>query len=229
MEQDGYSWWCDRIRQMLTMFDGIRLDHFRGFESFWSIPADYPSAKNGHWEPGPGMKLIQKFRSIADGKLIVAEDLGDITPEVAKLVESSGFPGMRVIQFGFLGDSSSIHRPHCYSKNTVAYTGTHDNNTLLGYLWELDEKNKKNLLAYCGYTDPDWERGYDAVIRSLFASHADFVILPVQDLLKYGSDTRLNIPGKADGNWQYRMTREQMNSIDRSFWKKMNLLYSRTI
>lgn len=229
MEQDGFRWWCDRMEHMLTMFDGVRLDHFRGFEAYWAIPSDAPSAKHGHWEQGPGMKLIEKFREIAGEKLIVAEDLGEITPQVEQLVKDSGFPGMKVVQFGFLGDDSSIHRPHHYHQNTVAYTGTHDNNTLLGFLWELDEQNKRTLLEYCGYTDPDWEQGYDHVVRSLFVSGAGLVMLPVQDLLKYGSDTRLNIPGKADGNWQYRMTREQMNSIDRTFWKRLNRLYSRSI
>ncbi len=229
MEEDGFSWWCDRMKHMLTMFDGVRLDHFRGFESYWAIPSDASSAKQGHWEQGPGMKLIQKFKEIAGNKLIVAEDLGDITPQVEQLVSDSGFPGMRVIQFGFLGDSTSIHRPHRYEKNTVAYTGTHDNNTLLGYLWELDEQNKKELLEYCGYENPDWERGYDNILRTLFSSSADLVILPIQDLLRYGSDTRLNIPGKPDGNWQYRVTKEQLNSIDRSFFKRLNKLYGRTL
>lgn len=227
MEENGYQWWCDRMSHMLTMFDGVRLDHFRGFESYWAIPAEAPSAKNGSWQKGPGMNLIEKFREIAGDRLIVAEDLGEITPQVEQLVQDSGFPGMRVLQFGFLGEGDSIHRPHHFTSNTVAYTGTHDNNTLLGFLWDLEEDKKKMLLEYCGYTDPDWERGFDSIVRTLFASSAGLVILPVQDLLKYGSDTRLNIPGKADGNWQYRLTREQLDRIDRSFWRRLNQLYSR--
>lgn len=217
------------MKHMLKMFDGVRLDHFRGFEAYWAIPAPTPSAKNGSWQKGPGSKLIEKFRQIAGDRLIVAEDLGEITPQVEQLVQESGFPGMRVIQFGFLNDGDSPHRPHHYCNNTVAYTGTHDNNTLLGFLWELEADKKKTMLEYCGYTDPDWERGFDSIVRTLFASSAGLVILPVQDLLKYGSDTRLNIPGKADGNWQYRMTREQLQSIDRSYWRRLNQLYSREL
>ena len=229
MEKTGYQWWCDRMKHMLKMFDGVRLDHFRGFEAYWAIPAPTPSAKNGSWQKGPGSKLIEKFRQIAGDRLIVAEDLGEITPQVEQLVQESGFPGMRVIQFGFLNEGDSPHRPHHYCNNTVAYTGTHDNNTLLGFLWELEADKKKTMLEYCGYTDPDWERGFDSIVRTLFASSAGLVILPVQDLLKYGSDTRLNIPGKADGNWQYRMTREQLQSIDRSYWRRLNQLYSREL
>ncbi len=227
MRQDGYRWWCDRMKHMLTMFDGVRLDHFRGFESYWGIPASAPSAKNGSWHKGPGMELIQRFQKIADGSLIVAEDLGEITPQVEQLVEQSGFPGMRVIQFGFCGEGDTPHLPHHYGHNTVCYTGTHDNNTLLGFLWELEEEKKKRMLDYCNYHDPDWERGYDSIVRTLFASHSDLVILPVQDLLKYGSDTRLNIPGKADGNWQYRITAEQLQSIDRGYYRHLNELYGR--
>ena len=227
MEQDDYEWWRRRMEHMMHLFDGVRLDHFRGFESYWAVPADASSAKNGRWQQGPGMKLIKKFQQIAGENLIVAEDLGEITPQVERLVKESGFPGMRVLQFGFLGEGDSSHRPHHYCHNTVAYTGTHDNNTLLGFLWELETEKKKRMLEYCGYTDPDWERGFDHIIRTLFASSAGLVILPVQDLLKYGSDTRLNIPGKADGNWQFRITREQMERIDWSYWRRLNELYSR--
>ena len=159
--------------------------------------------------------------------MIIAEDLGDITKEVIDLVEYSGFPGMRVFQFGFLHDGDTPHKPHNYINNCIAYTGTHDNNTLLGYVWELDEYNRKNMLEYCGYTDANWDRGYDSIIRTIFMSNAGLVILPIQDLLGYGSDTRLNIPGKADGNWQFRITRQQLNSIDRNKYRKLNSMYKR--
>ena len=155
------------------------------------------------------------------------KDLGDITPAVHKLVRDSGFPGMRVLQFGFLGDESSPHLPHNYPAHCVAYTGTHDNNTLLGYVWELDEGTRRRLLAYCGYSDEDWDRSYDAILRTMFGSHADTLILPIQDLLLYGSDTRFNTPGRSKGNWSYRLTREQLHSIDREKLRAWNHLYGR--
>lgn len=227
MAADGYAWWCDRLRHALTLFDGVRIDHFRGLESYWAVPGDAKTAREGEWRKGPGMALIRKLQEVAGERLIIAEDLGDITPEAAALVKESGFPGMRVFQFAFLGDDDNPHLPHNYVPNCVAYTGTHDNNTLLGYLWEMDDASRRRMLEYCGYTSPDWTAGCPAVVRTMFRSAAGLVILPIQDLLGYGSDTRLNIPGKADGNWQYRVTREQLDTIDRARFRRLNTLYKR--
>ncbi len=229
MEKDGFSWWRARMKHMFNLFDGVRIDHFRGLESYWRIPADAETAREGKWVKGPGKAFIDMLHEITDDKhFVIAEDLGEITQEVIDLVEYSGFPGMRVFQFGFLGDDDNPHKPHNYPNNCIAYTGTHDNNTLLGYVWELDDARRKSMLEYCGYTSPDWDRGYDAVLRTMFASHAGTLILPIQDLLGYGSDTRLNIPGKADGNWQYRVTADQLNGIDRAKFRRFNTLYKRT-
>ncbi len=227
MKKNDFSWWKDRIKHMTGIFDGIRIDHFRGIESYWSIPGDAKTAKEGHWEKGPGMELVNAIKEAAGDALIIAEDLGDITPEVVEMVKESGFPGMRVFQFAFMGDSSTPHRPHNYINNCVAYTGTHDNNTLLGYLWELSDYDRKEMLEYCGYHDADWTSGCEAAIRTMIRSHAGLVIMPIQDLLGYGSDTRLNIPGKSEGNWAYRITKEQLNSIDKKRFKRLNELYSR--
>ena len=226
MKADGYRWWLDRMNFMLDLFDGVRIDHFRAFSSFWSVPYGDETARNGHWEIGPGMDLISKFKELAGDKLIIAEDLGDIDEDVIKLVEDSGFPGMRVFQFGFFGGDST-HRPHHYINNSVAYSGTHDNNTLLGYLWELSDQSRKEMLTYCGYTDADWEKGFDSMLRTLYVSSAGLLILPVQDLLGYGSDTRLNTPGKADGNWSFRITKDQLNSINKEKFIKLNKTYFR--
>lgn len=226
MKKDGYKWWCDRISHMASMFDAVRIDHFRGIESYWAVPADAETAKEGEWKKGPGMELISAIKKAAGDTEIIAEDLGDITPEVYKLVQDSGFPGMRVFQFSFLSDDNNIHLPHNYPNNCVAYTGTHDNNTLLGYLWELDDEARTKMLSYCGH-DGDWESGLKSIIRTVMASHAGLVIMPIQDLLGYGSDTRLNIPGKAGGNWQYRITKEQLDSIDRNYFKRLNEMYRR--
>lgn len=237
MRKDGYTWWADRMTHMLKLFDGVRIDHFRGFESYWSIPAAATSAKEGQWKRGPGMPLVRRLQQVAEdiraesGRevLIVAEDLGESTPALAKFVKASGFPGMRVLQFAFDGDPGNIHLPHNHTPNTVAYTGTHDNNTLLGYIWEADEATRRRTLRYCGFTGQDWNcpDSYRAVIRTLFASCAGMAILPLQDLLGYGADTRLNIPGNPEGNWRYRITAAQLNTVDRDFCRELNQLYGR--
>ncbi len=227
MKRDGFAWWRERMRFMLELFDGVRIDHFRGLESYYAIPAGETTAKNGRWVKGPGMDLIEAIRSLCEGKLIIAEDLGVITPEVQALVKESGFPGMRVLQFGFMGEENSPHLPHNYPNNCVAYTGTHDNNTLLGYVWELDDGARAEVLRYCGYEGEDWDKCYPSVIRAMFASHAGLLMLPVQDLLLYGSDTRLNTPGKSDGNWSYRITKDQLREVNAVCYREWNRLYAR--
>ncbi|MCI5970987.1 MAG: 4-alpha-glucanotransferase [Oscillospiraceae bacterium] len=227
MKKNGYKWWIDRIKHMLKLFDGIRIDHFRGLESFWAVPANAETAAEGKWVKGPGIDFIKAVKKAAGGKMIIAEDLGEISKDVEKLVDDSGFPGMRVLQFGFLSFDDNVHLPHNYIKNCVAYTGTHDNNTLLGYLWELEADKKKYLLKYCGYDSENWEAGFSSIVRTLFASSADTVIIPVQDLLKYGSDTRLNTPGTSENNWLYRVTKEQLLSVDKNFYRSLNQIYKR--
>lgn len=227
MQSDGFSWWKERISFMTELFDGVRIDHFRGIESYYSIPADAETAKDGVWCKGPGLALIDAIKSVSGDRLLIAEDLGDITDAVHELVEKSGFPGMRVLQFGFQGDSDSPHLPHNYKNNCIAYTGTHDNNTLLGYVWELDADTRKRLLSYCGFEGDDWNSCYDSILRTMFASHAGLLILPVQDLLLYGSDTRLNVPGRSGGNWSYRITRGQLDGINRNKFRKWNSEYGR--
>ncbi len=227
MQSDGFSWWKERISFMTELFDGVRIDHFRGIESYYSIPADAETAKDGVWCNGPGLALIDAIKSVSGDRLLIAEDLGDITDAVHELVEKSGFPGMRVLQFGFQGDSDSPHLPHNYKNNCIAYTGTHDNNTLLGYVWELDADTRKRLLSYCGFEGDDWNSCYDSVLRTMFASHAGLLILPVQDLLLYGSDTRLNVPGRSGGNWSYRIIRGQLDGISRDKFRKWNSEYGR--
>lgn len=228
MKSENYKWWRERMSFMCELFDGVRIDHFRGFESYYSVPSGEKTARNGKWVKGPGIDFINAIKKTCEHRLIIAEDLGIITPEVHKLVAESGFPSMRVLQFGFLGDDNSPHMPHNFNSNCVAYTGTHDNNTLLGYVWELDEATRRKLLAYCGYDGADWNKGYNAILRTMFQSHASTLILPIQDLLLYGSDTRLNTPGKSDGNWSYRVTWEQLSTIDRKKFRDWNRLYGRS-
>ena len=227
MEKEGFRWWKDRISAALELFDGVRIDHFRAFESFWAVPGTEKTARNGKWVKGPGMKLINAIKSVSEDKLIIAEDLGDITKEVVELVEESGFPGMRVFQFGFLGGETP-HKPHNYINNSVAYSGTHDNNTLLGYLWETPQDIKTDVMNYCSCPAEMWnEKGCDAIIKTIMASNAGLAIFPIQDLLGYGNDTRLNVPGRAEGNWLYRITKEQLNLIDKNKYNYLNRLYGR--
>lgn len=227
MKEDGYKWWLDRLKHNFSMFDGVRIDHFRALESYWAVPANAETAKEGKWVAGPKMDFIRKIWEIQGDNFIIAEDLGHITKEVEQLVNDSGFPGMRVFQFAFVNDENNPHLPHNYVNNSIAYTGTHDNNTLLGHLWELESGTKRKMLEYCGYTHENWEAGYDSILRTMYASNAGLLMLPVQDLLGYGCDTRLNTPGTAEGNWQYRVTKEQINSINKDKFRRFNELYKR--
>ena len=229
MAEDGFKWWRERIGFMCELFDCVRIDHFRGIESFYTCDPDAENAKNGRWVKGPGMALINAIKEAAGDRMLIAEDLGIITPEVEKLVRDSGFPGMRVLEFGFAEGTDNPHLPHNYEKNTVVYTGTHDNNTLLGYVWELDGATRRRLLDYCGYTGQDWNsrEAYTSVIRTMLESHADTVIFPLQDLLLYGADTRMNTPGVKEGNWAWRVTRDALSGVDRGELRRMNALYGR--
>ena len=227
MKENDYAWWVDRIKFMSVYFDQIRIDHFRGLSSFYATPFGAENAKAGKWMKGPGESLISKMNCICDKSFYIAEDLGELDEEVKDLLDYSGYKGIRVLQFGFLSDEDNIHLPHNYNKNIVSYTGTHDNNTLLGYIWELDDKRRKHLFSYCGYQGDDLTIGFDSIIRTLFQSHADTVILPIQDLLQFGSDTRMNTPGTLKGNWMYRITKEQLMQIDREKYKSLNRIYRR--
>ena len=225
MKEDGYRWWRDRIRWQLTLFDGIRIDHFRAFSAYFSVPADAKTAKGGHWVKGPGLPFVKIIKKEAKEKLIIAEDLGDIDEDVVSLLKASGLPGMKVFQFAFLAEDS-VHKPHFYPENCVAYSGTHDNNTLLGYLWELSDDTRRYMLDYCGHRG-EWQSGCDSILRTLLRTPAERVIFPIQDILGYGADTRMNTPGVPDGNWAYRVTAEQIGGIDRGYWKWLNHLYGR--
>ena len=223
MAQDGFSYWKERLSYTLSLYDGVRIDHFRALAAYWRIPAGAESAREGEWVKGPGKAFIDAVRPLAKEKLILAEDLGIIDDDTRDLLRYSSFPGMAVIQFAFDQNPGNTHLPHNYEKNLVAYTGTHDNNTLLGFWWEMGEDERREAMAYLG--DP--KDPCDATLRALWMSPASLVIVPVQDLLGYGADTRINTPGRADGNWRYRVTREQLRQIDKARFRLLNHLYSR--
>lgn len=227
MKKDGYSWWLTRFDFYNKFFDGVRVDHFRAFQDFYSIKSGEATAKNGVWKKGPRLPFINAVKKAYPNLFIIAEDLGVITQEVKTLVEKSGFPGMRVLQFGFLGDENSPHLPHNYVNNSVAYTGTHDNNTLLGYMWELDQNTRLKVLDYFNISYDNFNNCYDDIIKAMLASSAGLTIFPIQDLLKYGSDTRLNTPGVSTNNWGYRLTNSALEKIDKQTLYHFNKLYSR--
>ena len=225
MAKDGYEWWIHRMKEALARYDIVRIDHFRGFESYWRIPSGDETARGGKWAKGPGMAIFKAMEQ-ALGKLpVIAEDLGIIDEKVENLLQKTGYRGMRVLQFGFLGDSG--HLPHSFTSTVVAYSGTHDNTTLLAWMYGLLQEDREKALFYLGF-DGDWTAGgpncpiNTAWIRMLFMSGASAVIIPVQDLLGYGADTRTNIPGTADGNWRFRVTDGALREIDSGFYAALN-------
>lgn len=235
MKEQNYEWWVKRIENSLRIFDMVRIDHFRGFSAYWAIPAGAETARSGSWLKGPGMDFFNVIMKKFDNSQIIAEDLGDIDEDVCKLLEETKLPGMRVMQFAFIGDRDSIHLPHNYEKNVVAYTGTHDNNTILGWLWEASPENREIALEYCNFTGDDWGAGgyhsesCRSIIRTLWQSTAQLTIVPIQDLCGFGSDTKMNQPGIATGNWAFRITHEALSNIDKEWVKKLNNIYRRGI
>lgn len=227
MKKDNYDFLKRRFSFYLKLFDGVRIDHFRAFESYFEVPFGEKTAKYGKWKKGPGLSFIKEIKKVVGEKLVIAEDLGEITDRVVKLLDKSGFPGMRVLQFGFLSDAHSPHLPHNYKNNCVAYTGTHDNNTLLGYLWECEKSKRQEIFDYFGVMGDDIDLCFDAILRQMLQSHAGLVIFPIQDLLKFGCDTRMNCPGTVGGNWLFRVTSEQLNAIDKNKFMKLNRTYGR--
>lgn len=233
MEKDGYGWWINRLRMALKIYDTVRIDHFRAFASYWAVPAESKTAKIGKWKTGPGMKLFGKVKEALGEADIIAEDLGVFGEDVVELLEDSGFPGMRVIQFGFDPNADSTHLPHNYPKNCVAYVGTHDNNTILGWLWDASESERAYALRYCCFGGNNWGEGGPhsgscrAVIESVWRSSAVTAIVAVQDMLGYGKDARMNIPGTSEENWTFRVSEDALASIDEGYFSQINRIYRR--
>ncbi len=211
LQERGFDWWVARIRRALTLYDMVRLDHFRGFEAFWSIAADEETAVNGQWVKAPGQALFSRLREVFGDLPFVAEDLGLITPEVDELREHFGMPGMRILQFGFAERGSHLYLPHRFTQNTVVYTGTHDNNTTLGW-WQQDATGTERLNVQC-YLQPihhDSEIVW-AMMRAAARSVANFCVFPLQDVLHLGAEARMNTPAAGDGNWTWRFGLEALH------------------
>ncbi|HYG98550.1 MAG TPA: 4-alpha-glucanotransferase [Terriglobales bacterium] len=239
MRESGYQWWIDRLRAIFGLFEIIRLDHFRGFEAYWEVPAGEPTAVNGKWVEGPGRELFIALRNALGNLPVVAENLGVITPEVEALRKEFGFPGMAIAQFAFSKDEQApSFRPHNYVRNLVAYTGGHDNDTMIGW-WRSGvedstrteaelRKEKTDTAAYFGVTKEQLDREVNWLfIRAVYASVARIVLVPMQDVLGLGSEARMNVPGTMGRNWKWRMKPGSLTSELAERLREFTRIYER--
>jgi 4-alpha-glucanotransferase len=228
LKQETFSWWEKRLNHILSSFDLVRLDHFRGFESYWAIPASESTAVKGKWEKGPGLEFFQRFKKERGDVPIIAEDLGFITPQVEELRDQLELPGMKVLQFAFDLNNKNTYLPHNYTTcNCLVYTGTHDNNTTNGWFYEneIDEDTRRYVLRYLRINHRDefhWQ-----LISLALSSIARLSIFPVQDLLGYGKRFRMNIPGKGQGNWSWKLTPGRLTPEVMKRLKGLCVLYNR--
>lgn len=203
----AWAWWIERLRTALALTDLVRIDHFRGFASYWEVPIGEPTARGGRWVPGPRMALFRALRgALGEDLPIVAEDLGELTPDVPELLEASGLPGMKVLQFAWDADPDHPFKPENYDANCVVYTGTHDNETTAGWWTHQEDEVQQRVLARVGAAGPVW-----GLIELALASRACLAIVPAQDLLELGNEARMNHPGRANGNWSWRLLPGQLD------------------
>ena len=225
LRERGFDWWVARIRRTLVLYDMVRLDHFRGFEAYWSIAAEEETAVNGQWVKAPGHELFQRLKEVFGELPFIAEDLGLITPEVDELREHFGMPGMRILQFGFSDRGAHLYLPHEYVPNSVAYTGTHDNNTTLGWWKEgATAEERAHMQTYLQPIAHDGDVVW-AMIRAAARSVANVCIFPMQDILHLGREARMNTPAEGSGNWTWRFRR---NALHPDFATKLAALMEMT-
>ncbi|NOQ37098.1 MAG: 4-alpha-glucanotransferase [Methylococcaceae bacterium] len=207
LEKTGFQWWLERLQTQLEMFDIIRIDHFRGLEAAWEVPAENKTAMKGAWIKAPGEALLSAIQTAFDEIPLVAEDLGIITDEVDKLRNDFKLPGMKILQFAFGDNAKNPYLPHNYQRSSVVYTGTHDNDTTLGWYHLLTDEEKHYIYEILGMpTEPmPW-----ALIQAAFSSVSNLAVIPMQDILELGSEDRMNVPGTMNGNWQWRFTWDQL-------------------
>ncbi len=209
MAEDGYRWWIARVRHTLALVDVVRIDHFIGFVRYWEIPAGAPTAQTGRYVPGPGADFLQALQRALGGLPLIAEDLGAVTPEVEALRDAFALPGMKVLQFAFASDAHDRFLPHNFTQNFVVYTGTHDNDTTVGWFQSASPREKQFALRYLGRSGKEiaWE-----LIRLGMSSVADTFVVPAQDLLSLASEARMNFPGRPEGNWGWRLLPGQLGT-----------------
>ena len=220
----GFDWWIKRMQATLALVDIVRLDHFRGFASYWEIPANEKTAINGRWVPGPRKKFFNALKNALGDLPIIAEDLGEITPDVFELRDHFALPGMKVMVFAFLDDTDNDFSPHNFISNCVVYTGTHDNDTAIGWYERIDETEKDRARRYLGRSGVDiaWD-----LIRAAWASVAVMALAPMQDLLSLDNSARMNYPSRPSGNWGWRMPADALTASLQARLKEFNLLYGR--
>lgn len=211
LEKKGFLWWIERFRQMFELYDAVRVDHFRGFDEYWAVSAKETTAENGEWKPAPGKKFFQTIIKELGEVPIIAEDLGVVTPGVVALRDQFGFPGMKVLQFAFDSGPSNEFLPHNYPQNCVVYTGTHDNDTTIGWYESAPEEEKHRAREY---TRSDGSEIHWELIRLAMLSSADQAIFPLQDFMNLGTEHRMNTPGTPEKNWQWRYTHEMLQNVD---------------
>ena len=224
MAKDHYSWWVRRLRRAFELCDIIRIDHFRAFAAYWSVPASATSAKEGHWIKGPGMALFDALKKELGQLPIIAEDLGIIDEEVCALLKDTGFPGMKVLQFAFGGTPDNLYLPHNHTQHSVIYTGTPDNNTTLGWWFEASPREQDYVRRYFSIDGNNlvWD-----MIRAAFASVGETAIVPVQDILCLDASGRMNTPSVANGNWSWRMKEGSLNAYHAGRLRELVYLYHR--
>jgi 4-alpha-glucanotransferase len=224
MQADDFGWWKDRLATQFDLFDIVRIDHFRGFEAYWSIPAADDHAMNGEWVKAPGKELFSSLKKHFRQLPVVAEDLGDISPEVIKLRDSFKLPGMHILQFGFDGDPQNIHLPHNFTSNSVVYTGTHDNDTIVSWYASLDTHTHGLVDDCLGEGEMPWP-----AIRAALGSVACLAILPMQDVLGLGTGHRMNTPGVTEGNWRWRFEWASLDDASIAKLRRLNEAFGRVL
>ena len=224
LQEREYDWWMARLHFNLRMFNQIRIDHFRGLESFWAVPANEKTAINGSWYPAHGYEMLGLIKSQIGHLPFIAEDLGTITPEVNQLRKTFQLPGMKVLQFAFTTDTTNTDLPHNYEKNTVVYSGTHDNNTTLGWLNLASENEKKIIQQYITSQD---KSALDEVMEMAMGSVAETAIFPMQDVLQLDEKSSMNTPGTANGNWDWRFQWKQLKEHQKERLTTLTLKYNR--
>ena len=212
LRQTGYRWCIDRVRALLAHVDLIRLDHFRGFAAAWHIPAGAPTAQSGQWVPGPGAEFFRAVLGDLGTLPFIAEDLGVITPDVHALRDQFNMPGTRVLQFAFDGNPENPYLPKNFVPNTVVYTGTHDNNTTRGWYEGFPDDQRQNLWRYLERPGDASDEAATALLRLAWSSVAALALAPFQDMLNLGADARINVPGRAEGNWRWRCTKDMLSA-----------------
>ena len=226
-KKTGYSWWMDRMEYSFELYDVVRVDHFRGFDEYYSIPYGDETAVNGHWEKGPGMDLFNTVKEKLGELDIIAEDLGFLTESVFQLLKDSGYPGMKVLQFAFDPSEDSDYLTYKYQRNCVVYTGTHDNDTTAGWFEKLSDGDKEVALRYMNsFYTPKEEQHWDLIALAM-RSTADTCIIPVQDFLGLGSEARINMPSTLGDNWKWRMTKGAFSEELKEKIRRMTKLYGR--